>query len=155
MEILGFSYGTIWLITGVFFIFLEIAALGGIGFLFAGLGAISVGGALVVGVDIKPTYQFILFFALTGVWTGLLWKPLKNFLKGKDAGFGDMVGSTAVVYGEDLARGKTGKVKWSGAIMNCKLDTNYSSEEALPLDTEVVIINVSQGILIVRPSSTE
>ena len=66
-----------------------------------------------------------------------------------------MVGSTAVIYGEELARGKTGKVKWSGAIMNCKLDNNYSSEDKIALDTEVVITEVSQGILIVRPSSAK
>ena len=60
-----------------------------------------------------------------------------------------------VIYGEDLARGKTGEVKWSGAIMKCKLDTNYSLEDKIPLDTEVVITKVSQGILIVRPSLSE
>ncbi len=155
METLDFSHGTSWLIAGAFFIFLEIAVLEGIGFLFAGLGAISVGAVLVSGRVMEPTHQFMLFFALTGVWTGLLWKPLKKFLKGKNGGYNDMVGSTAIVYGEDLAKGKTGKVKWSGTIMKCKVDTDYSLEGPIPLNTEVVITEVSQGILIVRPSSTE
>ena len=155
METLDFSYATNWLITGAFLIFLEIAVIQGIGFLFAGLGAISVGAVLVTGMAKEPTHQFILFFVFTAIWAGLLWKPLKNFIKGKNTGYNDMVGSTAVIYGEDLARGKTGEVKWSGAIMKCKLDTNYSLEDKIPLDTEVVITNVSQGILIVRPSSSE
>lgn len=155
METLAFSSATAWLIIGAVLIFLEIAVVQGIGFLFAGLGAICVGAVLTTGMANELTDQFILFFVFTAIWTGLLWKPLKNFIKGKNSGYSDMVGSTAVIYGEDLARGKTGTVKWSGAIMNCKLDNNYSSEDKIALDTEVIITEVSQGILIVRPPSAE
>ena len=153
METLEFSHATAWLILGAFLIFLEIVVLQGIGFLFAGLGAICVGAVITAGVVEEPINQFILFFVFTAIWTALLWKPLKNFLKGKNSGFNDMVGSTAMVYGEDLISGKTGKVKWSGTIMKCKLDENYNLQDKIVPDTEVVITEVSQGILIVRPSS--
>jgi len=155
METLNFSHGSAWLIIGALLIFLEIAFLQGIGLLFAGLGAICVGAVLTAGMTKDVTGQFIMFFVFTAIWTGLLWKPLKNFIKGKNSGYSDMVGSTAIIYGEDLARGKTGSVKWSGAIMSCKLDNNYSSGDIIALDTEVIITEVSQGILIVRPSSSD
>ncbi len=155
METLNFSHGSAWLMIGALLIFLEIAFIQGIGLLFAGLGAICVGAVLTAGMTKDVTEQFIMFFVFTAIWTGLLWKPLKNFIKGKNSGYSDMVGSTAIIYGEDLARGKTGSVKWSGTIMNCKLDNNYSSEDIIALDTEVIITEVSQGILIVRPSSSD
>ena len=155
MQILDFSDATGWLILGALLIVLEITVLQGIGFLFAGLGAICVGAILTTGMELDVINQFILFFVLTAIWTALLWKPLKNFFKGKNSGFNDMVGSTAMVYEEDLIRGKTGKVKWSGTIMKCKLDEHYNMQEKIELDTEVVITEVSQGILIVRPSSAE
>jgi membrane protein implicated in regulation of membrane protease activity len=153
MQILDFSHATAWLILGAILIVLEIVVLQGIGFLFAGLGAISIGAVITTGIVEKPINQFILFFVFTAIWTALLWKPLKNFIRGKDSGFNDMVGSTAVIFGDDLAKGKTGQVKWSGTIMNCKLDKNYTVEEKILTDTEVVITEISQGILIVRPSS--
>ncbi len=155
METLNFSHGSAWLMIGALLIFLEIAFIQGIGLLFAGLGAICVGAVLTAGMTKDVTEQFIMFFVFTAIWTGLLWKPLKNFIKGKNSGYSDMVGSTAIIYGEDLARGKTGSVKWSGTIMNCKLDNNYSSGDIIALDTEVIITEVSQGILIVRPSSSD
>ncbi len=139
-----------WLLAGAVLIGLDILALPGIGALFSGLGALTVGAALIAGFIESMTAQFTLFFVATGVWAILLWKPLKQFLKGKETGFDDMVGSTAVVFGSPLEKGKKGKVRWSGTIMNCQLDAEEAG--SLEVGTEVTITRVSQGVLIVQSS---
>lgn len=143
-----FSPSTYWLMAGAVLIGLEIMVLPGIGALFSGLGALTVGAALIAGVIETQIAQFTLFFLATGIWTVLLWKPLKQFIKGKGTGFDDMVGSTAVVYGNPLVKGKKGQVRWSGTIMNCQLDLEES--ESVDVGSEVTIAQVSQGLLIVR-----
>ena len=90
----------------------------GIGSIFVGLGAVTLGGFLLAGGWIDTTSsQFIVFFLSTGVWAVLLWKPLKKFVEEEDSGFDDMIGGTAVVYGDALRSWKTGQVKWSETIM--------------------------------------
>jgi hypothetical protein len=60
---------------GVFLIVLEVMLIPGIGSIFAGLGAITVGGFLLAGGWIDTTSsQFIVFFLSTGVWAVLLTK---------------------------------------------------------------------------------
>ncbi len=54
MEIQDFSHATAWLIIGALLIFLEIAVMQGIGFLFAGLGAICVGAVLTRKINKAP-----------------------------------------------------------------------------------------------------
>ncbi len=147
--------GSIWLIVGAILIILEIVLFPGIGFLFAGLGAISVGAGLITGwIDNLPA-QFILFFLSTAFWTAILWKPLKNFIEGKESGFDDMVGSTAVVFGQPIEKGKMGEVKWSGTIMKCQFDPGAEGLEMIDPDTEVIITRVSKGILIIRTKSPD
>jgi hypothetical protein len=65
------------------------------------------------------------------------------------SGYSDMVGDMAVVYGEPLEKGKRGQVKWSGAIMNCEIAPQESTEKILP-GTDVTISEVSKGILLVK-----
>jgi membrane protein implicated in regulation of membrane protease activity len=146
---------SIWLIAGVLLIIIEISLLSGIGFLFTGLGAITVGAALIVGWIDSPSSQFILFFLSTAFWTVVLWKPLKNFIAGKESGFDDMVGSTAVVFEQSIEKGKNGKVKWSGTIMKCQFDPEAEELETIAPETEVIITAVSKGILIIRTKSID
>ena len=151
----GINSGSIWLIVGAILIILEIVLFPGIGFLFAGLGAISVGAGLITGwIDSLPA-QFILFFLSTAFWTAILWKPLKNFIEGKESGFDDMVGSTAVVFGQSIEKGKMGEVKWSGTIMKCQFDPGAEGLEMIDPETEVIITGVSKGILIIRTKSPD
>jgi hypothetical protein len=46
-----------------------------------------------------------------------------------------------------------GKVKWSGTIMKCKFSLETEEKVHLAPGTEVTIVEVSNGILIVRPNS--
>lgn len=149
------SPSSIWLIAGALLIIIEISLFSGIGFLFTGLGAITVGAGLILGwIDSLPG-QFIIFFLSTAFWTAILWKPLKSFIAGKESGFDDMVGSTAVVFGQSIEKGKMGEVKWSGTIMKCKFDPEAEELEMIAPETEVIISAVSKGILIIREKSVD
>ena len=123
----------------------------GIGSIFAGLGAVTVGGFLLAGGWIDTTSsQFIVFFLSTGVWAVLLWKPLKKFVGGEDSGFDDMIGSTAIVYGDALGSERSGQVKWSGTIMKCNFHSEVDGLQKIEPGSEVTIKEVSKGILIVE-----
>ncbi len=152
----GINPSSIWLMAGVLLIILEIVLIPGIGFLFAGLGAISVAVGLIAGGIDSLSAQFISFFLATAFWTAILWKPLKKFIGGKGSGFDDMVGSTAVVFGQSIKKGKMGEVKWSGTIMKCQFDPGAAEGlEMIDPETEVIITGVSKGVLIIRAKSSD
>lgn len=140
---------SIWLAVGVFLIIFEVFVSPGIGFIFAGLGAVTVGGFLLAGWIETASYQFILFFLSTGIWAVCLWKPLKKIMGGDESGFDDMVGDIAVVYDAPLEKGKMGQVKWSGAIMKCSLHEDADGSKKIEPGTELVIKEVRKGVLIV------
>jgi len=149
------SPSSIWLLVGALLIIIEIVVFSGIGFLFTGLGAITVGAGLIIGWVDSLSAQFIIFFLSTAFWTAILWMPLKKFIAGKESGFDDMVGSTAVVFEQSIGKGKMGQVKWSGAIMKCQFDPETEGPESVAPETEVIITAVSKGILIIRVKSPE
>lgn len=145
----GLSPHAIWFIAGAAMIAIEIFFVPGTGTIFAGLGAITVGAILIAGWIEEVNAQFILFFLSTAIWAALLWKPLKKLMNSGDSGYSNMVGNTAVVYGEPLEKGKRGQVKWSGTIMNCEISPQESTDKISP-GTDVTITEVSKGILIVK-----
>jgi membrane protein implicated in regulation of membrane protease activity len=149
-TLMNLSPSAIWLICGAFLIILDVIMINAIWVMFAGLGAVTVGAALAGGWIEGPVGQFMVFFFATGVWSLLLWKPLKNFMDGKDTGFNDMVGATAIVYENALEYGKMGQVKWSGTVMNCRLESNVDGMEKIEPGTEVTIAGVSKGVMLVR-----
>ena len=140
---------TVWFIAGAALIAIEIFLVPGTGTIFAGLGAITVGAVLIAGWIEGVNGQFILFFFSTAIWAAVLWKPLKKMMNSGGSGYSDMVGDMAVVYGEPLEKGKRGQVQWSGAIMNCEIAPQESTEKILP-GTDVTISEVSKGILLVK-----
>ncbi len=151
----GINPSSIWLITGALLIILEIVLFPGIGFLFAGLGAISVSAGLIAGWIDSPSAQFILFFLATAFWAAVLLIPLQKLIAGKGTGFEDMVGSTAVVFGQSIEKGKMGEVKWSGTIMKCQFEPGAEGLATIDPETEVIITEISKGVLIIRAKSPD
>lgn len=143
-----FSPQSIWLIAGASLIAIEIFLAPGTGILFAGLGAITVGGVMIAGGAEAMDDQFILCFLFTAVWAALLWKPLKAMMNNGDSGYSDFIGETATIHEKPLLKGQRGQVKWSGTIMNCEIAPIESVETFSPGD-EVIISDVSKGILLV------
>lgn len=137
----------IWLIAGAILIILEITTIPGVGFLFAGLGALMLGIFMELGFVEKPLWQWIIFFGLTVIWAVVLWKPLKNFRQGNNPPFKDMEGQKAIVTGK-LEPGKTGHAKWSGTKMKAKLDE--SAKKAKADGDEVEVVGLDGNILIVK-----
>ena len=149
IKVTGLSPHAIWFIVGAALIAIEIFMVPGTGILFAGLGAITVGGVVIAGWVEVVSGQFILFFLSTAIWAALLWKPLKKLMNSSNSGYSDIVGDTAVVHVESLEKGKRGQVKWAGTIMNCEIAPQENTEKILP-GTEVTITEVSKGILLVK-----
>lgn len=148
------NVGVSWAILGSILVLIEITMLPAIGFLFAGLGAITLGGLVSYGLVSAQTSIFIqisYFFALTIVWTIVLWVPIQRLRKGGGK-YNDMIGSTGVVEGVGLERGKTGKVRWSGAVMKARLAEN-TNMDSLKHGDEVTVIGVKGNMLYVQPAS--
>lgn len=138
----------LWLIAGGIMIVLEFMVLPGVGFLFAGLGAITVGALLQAGLIKEDIWQWVIFLASTLLWLLILWKPLKNFKTSRhEQPFSDMVGRKAVLM-TNLEPGQTGRARWSGTIMNAKLDE--SQQTGLIEGAEVVVTEVKGNVLIVK-----
>ncbi|MDB2414293.1 NfeD family protein [Rickettsiales bacterium] len=141
----------IWLTLGAIFIIIEVFFTPGIGFLFAGLGAVSVGGLIIMQISDSSNYwqQILFFLILTSVWASFLWKPLKKLLNSSsDINYKDVEGGTAIVVDSALTCDKEGQVKWSGTIMNARLEPKVQKEE-VEVGQEVKIIKVDGNTLIV------
>lgn len=143
----------IWLAVGVTFLAAEALGVTGVGLLFAGLGALTVGTLLnmeTIAADAK-LMQFIVFFASTAVWTIVLWKPMKKFRLNKHApGYSNIVGETAYVGSAGLTKREGGEVTWSGTIMKAMLIQD-AAVERMEAGTQVVIVEVKGATLIVKP----
>lgn len=141
----------IWLLTGAFCFALEAMAIPGIGFLFAGFAAITVGG--LINFDYLDPYspfpQFAFFFALIFVWAAVLWAPLASYKRrNKSDEYMNVIGDSVVVRSKVLEKGKTGKVFWSGTIMKAKLDEK-DVKKALKQDDEVYVKEIKGNMFIV------
>ena len=143
---------TLWLIAGVAFMAAEAFGAPGVGLLFAGLGAIATGAALYLGIiaEDATTAQFVAFFTTTAAFAFLLWKPLKRFRLGKSGGYSNMIGDTAYVGSQGLAKGRPGEDTWSGTIMKAELAAD-AKEENLEAGSAVAIVEVVGAKLIVTP----
>ena len=119
----------LWLIASAVFIGIEILGIPGIGFLFAGIGALLIGGAIEFGL-IAPEntqLQFMLFFIAACVSAALLWKRLASKRK---PSYSNLVGSEALVAAPGLTGNKEGQIQWSGTLMRARLMPNDGTDLA-------------------------
>lgn len=140
-----------WLIFAAFCFAMEALGITGVGFFFAGLGAVSLGLLMELGIVSEQAFvaQFAWFFGFTAIWAALLWKPIKSYRIHKQGEvFNNMVGDKCVVIKAPIVKGKKGAVKWSGTVMHAELVAT-SSAEAVAVDEEVVIKEVKGNTLFV------
>lgn len=145
------SYG--WLIFGVACFALEAMGISGIGFFFAGLGAVSVGILIETSAMGTATLagQFGWFFLATTVWTILLWKTLKKFrVGGGKSDYSNMVGDSGTVASASLVHGTPGEVRWSGTTMHARL-ADSAKDKTLKQGDRIRIVDVKGTTLIVEP----
>jgi membrane protein implicated in regulation of membrane protease activity len=147
-----YSLPVLWIAAGIALVAAEALALPGVGFLFAGLGSITTGLAVSLGYCDGIIPQMTCFFVATSAWGLILWFPLKRMQQGRDSGYSDMIGARAVVAEDDMELGKTGKVKWSGAIMNAVLAQDCK-QSRVAKGADVKILDVVRGLLVVSPDT--
>lgn len=139
----------LWLIAGALLLALEAFGAPGVGFLFAGLGAIITAILAEAGIASHLESQAAWFFGLTAFWAWVLWKPLQRFRRGSHS-YHNMVGSEATVLEPGLHQNQAGKVRWSGTTMEARLLPG-APEAFLSADTIVTIREVKGNTLIVSP----
>lgn len=141
-----------WLAVGVV-LFIAEMAVPGIGFLFAGSGALTVGMLLNFSVIAIDDYlmQSLIFIVATAAWTAILWKPIQKMKSGKNkAAYQNIIGESAVVSGKGLNKTDGGEVIWSGANMRAKLDER-SGVDYLEAGKQVIIKEINGNVLTVTP----
>ncbi|MFV9875796.1 MAG: NfeD family protein [Rickettsiales endosymbiont of Dermacentor nuttalli] len=139
----------VWMVVGVALVLLEVLTVPGIGILCAGLAAVIVGIMILFGLIFYDYYilQMGWFFAWTLLWAMMLWRPLLK-LRYSERAYHNIIGEHAIVYKNDLIKGKTGEVKWSGTVMKA-LIVNDSNESSIGVNQEVIIKNLKGNILLV------
>lgn len=155
MSYLAGHNSVFWLLSGALCIVLEAFAIPGVGFLFAGLAAISLGALLNLGYITEGAYliQLTIFFLLTIGWALLLWIPLKKLrVPSQGENFSNIIGEKAHVSETPLIKGKEGYVKWSGTLMKAKLAED-AGIAIVALGEEVEIVQAKGTMLIVKPQS--
>lgn len=139
----------LWLLAGVVCLAAEALGATGIGLLFAGLGALTIGSFLVAVPQLSLLEQWIIFLACTTLWAMLLWKPLQKYRSGGNgAGYKNMVGDTVFASTLGLKQGTIGEVTWSGTIMRARLADGAASLEP---GAQATIAAVEGNTLIVKP----
>lgn len=148
---MAISIAIYWLVLSALCFALEVFGVVGVGFFFAGLGALSVAILMQTGTPAEAAFiaQFAWFFGFTMLWTAALWKPIKRYQSRKrPSDFSNMVGDRAIVVGAPLEKNKDGQVKWSGTLMVAELSQD-SAAQSIGIDEAVVIKSVKGNRLFV------
>ena len=140
----------LWLtILGVISIILEMGFISGIGFLFIGLGALSVAGLIEFNLIKENNLLNILLalISLSSFYFLIFWKFFKNAQMQDTKNYGEIIGKEAIVIYSDIKGHTIGKVKWSGTIMNAQaLDIHHFIKAG-----EIVkIVKVKGNILFIK-----
>ncbi len=114
-------------ILGVASIILELIFISGIGFLFIGLGALSVAGLIEFNLITEDNLLHILLalITLSALYFLIFWKFLRKSQIQLTKNYGEIIGEEAVVIDSDIKGHTIGKVKWSGTIMNAQALDNH------------------------------
>lgn len=138
----------LWIFIGFTGLLIEILWIPGIGFLFLGLGALT--NAIVLGnFSNSVPYQYINFGLFAFIWFALLWWPLKKMVYGRKntKEYSDMIGKNVEVWGIALNSSVIGQVKFSGTVMNAKLNDSLSGP--VTVGTSLKITAIEGNVLIV------
>lgn len=142
----------VWLVVGVV-LFIAEMIVPGIGLLFAGCAALTVGMLLnfsVVPVD-NSLLHLLIFVGATVAWTVILWKPIQKLRLGRNkTSYNNIIGETAIVTDKGLSKTQGGEVFWSGANMRAKLDEK-STVQHLETGSQVIIKEINGNVLTVIP----
>lgn len=134
----------LWLLAGALFLALEAFGVPGIGFLFAGLGALLVGLMIELGIlaSTDIVWQLAAFFVNSSLLAVLLWKRLTRWRVARsDLPYTNMIGDAATVVGT-LSSAATGEVRWSGTIMIARLESGGPLGDGTPVTITAVNGNV-------------
>jgi membrane-bound ClpP family serine protease len=139
-----------WFIAGTIMVLIEVFAIPGLGFLFAGLAAITLGGLISFDVlnEVTTVAQLAYFFFFTSIWWAALWIPLRKFTKNKKGKtFENLVGTYGTVDDKNgLEAGKIGHIKWSGARMRAIIKKD-STTQKIEEGSTVWVHSQNDGVL--------
>lgn len=120
-----------WLIASLTLIAIEVLGASGVGFLFAGIAAMTV--AIMVHYDVINAQDWLaqlgIFGGLSAFIALLLWRKLKHWRSGHNskAQYANMIGDMATVGKGGLEKGAIGQVSWSGTTMMAQIDPKESA----------------------------
>lgn len=150
MEYLLNNPSLIWFAIAILTFILEFSAAPGLGFLFAGLGALITGALLEYGVINSLLAQLVCFTATTAFWALLLWKPMKNAILNKGVGknTSHIIGTEAIVAVGGVDK-KHGSAKWSGTEMKARLAAD-SEQDKLEEGALTEVVGLDGSVLILK-----
>lgn len=142
----------LWLAAGVILFLAEIVV-PGVGLMFAGMGALTVG--MVINFSLvtpeDTILQTVIFLFATALWTLVLWKPIQKLKFSRNKGsYHNIIGETATVSPKGLNKQDGGEVIWSGALMRARLAGNSGAENMEP-GAQVEIKDIVGNTLVVIP----
>ena len=146
--------GVLWVVLAVIFIIIEVS-IPGIGGLFSGVAALTLGALLIFEVIHPETFvaQLAWFFGLTILSAAVLWVPLKKMMKPSAEAYSDIIGTHAKVENR-LEKGKLGTVKWSGTTMRSRI-VETSELDFIAAGQEVWIHDKDGTVLLVDVKQIE
>ena len=151
LQLLSEHHLAAWVLVGLVLILAEMLVLPGLGMLFVGLGALSVG-LLEIMLPKMHEMQYIIFIIATILWLILLWGPMnKHIYKQHNSMVPNLIGGKVKVVHHVLEPGSIGQVEWSGTIMNAKLSQSITA--AVKIGTMLEVVEVQGNVLVCNTKS--
>lgn len=121
-----------WIVAGALMLLVEALGIPGVGFLFAGLGAVGTGVLISSGMLETNAFlaQTVSWLVLTFLVAAILFKPLQRWRSRQRAAYHSMIGTTASVMPPGLLPDQEGQARWSGTLMRARLAAGQDPAEA-------------------------